>query len=274
MTNPIDLAMKAGQEFDKNLLIYKSSNEDLTSIFDKYDVKNKDVFTVLASSDQALSCYYKGAKTIDTFDRSYITLYYYYLRKWLILYKNELYPSYKFLSFTGDGDIELYNLIKLIIPEDDKEKEAKTFWLKFMEFNNYKANFLFEDRYCDEPKPYATEIDKIKGFYNKPIDFKHIDITEKIAIDRKYDVIFLSNILEYKESFNNLNNIRYNLENLLKMNGIAICTYKLRKRKDLEHKEEIANLTEGLLKLDSEHTHYEPLAGKKIDLAYAYRKYK
>ena len=130
MTDPIELAMKAGCDFDTNLLIYKGTNEDLTSLFNEYDVKDKDVLTVLASSDQALSCYYKGAKTIDTFDRSYVTLYYYYLRKWLILYKNQLYPSYKFLSFTGDGDKELYDLVCSIKPNELREDEAKVFWKK------------------------------------------------------------------------------------------------------------------------------------------------
>ncbi len=271
-TDPIDLAMKAGQEFDSRLLVYKSTNEDLTSIFDKYDVKDKDVLTVLASSDQALSCFYKGAKTIDTFDRSYITLFYYYLRKWLIIYKNELYPSNKFLSFKGSGDKELYELVCSIKPEDRREKEAQTFWKKYMEFNDYKANFLFEDRYCNEPKPFNNKIDKIKDFYNKPINFTLTDITEPINIHKKYDVIILSNIFEYKESMLNQDTIRYNLENLLKENGLAICSYKLRKRKDKCHQDEILTLTKGTLSLDSEYKHYEPLAGKNIDLAYAYRK--
>ena len=122
--DPIELAMKAGQSFDKNMLIYKGTNENLKDIFSKYDVKDKDVLTVLASSDQALACYYCGAKTIDAFDRSYLTLYYYYLRKWLILYKNELYPNYKFLSFTGNGDIELYKLICSIKASSKREEEA------------------------------------------------------------------------------------------------------------------------------------------------------
>ena len=48
--------------------------------------------------------------------------------------------------------------------------------------------------------------------------------------------------------------------------------YKLKKRNDQFHKEEIIELTKGSLYLDSECKHYEPLVGKNIELAYAYRK--
>lgn len=272
MKNDItQLAHTAGQVFNKELLIFKSSNEDLREIFNKYNVKNKDVLTVLASSDQALSCYYNGAKSIETFDRSIMTLYYYYLRKWLILYKKELYPSYKFLSFVGNGDYELYKLVCNIVPTEAKEKEAKLFWKEFMAYNNYKANFLFEDRYCDEPRPF-NNIDSIKNIYNNQLTFYNIDITKKVNLNKTYDVLYLSNILEYSETKESRNIIRLNIENLLKDNGIAICTYKLKKRKDGWHQEEIKELTNNKLILDSEYKHYKPLAGKCIDLAYAYKK--
>ena len=41
------------------LRIYNRSNEELSKIFKKYDVKNKEVLTVLASSDQLFSCFYE-----------------------------------------------------------------------------------------------------------------------------------------------------------------------------------------------------------------------
>lgn len=268
---PMELAMKAGQSFDKSTLIYKGTNENLKDIFNRYNVKDKDVLTVLASSDQALSFFYSGAKTIDTFDRSYLTLYYYYLRKWLILFKNEFYPSYKFLSFTGHGDIDLYRLVCNIKPNSEKEEEAKIFWKKFMEFNQYRANFLFEDRYCEEEKPY-TSINQIKAFYNKEITFNMFDISDRVNSNKKYDIIYLSNMLEYKEIEDNRNTVRLNIENLLKDNGIAICTYKIKKKCDLWHRQEIMELTKGSLKLDHEYKHYEPLAGKSVDLVYSYRK--
>ena len=59
------------------------------------------MLSVLASSDQVLSCYYCKAKSIDTFDKVLLTLFYYYLRKWVILYQNQFYPS---SSFFEDGD--------------------------------------------------------------------------------------------------------------------------------------------------------------------------
>ena len=272
--NPQELAEKVGHVFDKDTIIYKNSNENLKEIFDKYKVKNKDVLTVLASSDQALSFHYAGAKTIDTFDKNYLTLYYYYLRKWLITYKNQLYPSYKFINFTENGDFELYKLVCNIIPTSDKEKEALIFWKKFMEYNDYKSKYLFEDRYCIEAKPFDNNIEKINDFYNNEINFKNIDITKPIKLNKKYDIIFLSNMLEYSEIETNREIIRINLENWLNNNGIAICTYKIRKRNDLWHKEEIKQLTSGLLKLDKEYSYYEPFFGDRKELAYSYKKKK
>ena len=140
-----------------------------------------------------------------------------------------------------------------------------------MEFNQYRANFLFEDRYCEEEKPY-TSIDQIKAFYNKEITFNMFDISNRVNSNKKYDIIYLSNMLEYKEIEDNRNTIRLNIENLLKDNGIAICTYKIKKKSDLWHRQEIMELTKGSLKLDHEYKHYEPLAGKSVDLVYSYRK--
>ena len=92
---------------------------------------------------------------------------------------------------------------------------------------------------------------------------KSIDIIEKKEKKEK---------LEYKEIEDNRNIVRINLENLLKDGGIAICTYKIKKKNDLWHLKEINELTKGFLRLDHEYKHYEPLAGKKIDLAYSYQK--
>jgi len=270
--DPVELAKTVGQVYDKKAIIYKNANENLKEIFTKYNIKNKDVLTVLASSDQALSFYYAKAKTIDTFDRNYLTLYYYYLRKWLILYKNQLYPSHKFINFTGNGDIELYHLVCSIIPQSDKEKEAQIFWKKFMEYNEYKSNFLFEDRYCLEDKPFDNEIEKIKNFFDNEVTFNNIDITEPVYLNKQYDIVYLSNMLEYEEVEDKRNIVKNNLENLLKSNGIVICTYKIRNKKDDWHKAEVNDLTTGYLKLDNEYSYYEPLIGGKKDLAYSYKK--
>ena len=260
----VELASTIGQKYDTTKAIYLKTNEDLTKILSHYDIKDKSVLTVLASSDQALTSYYYGAKEIDTFDMSYTSLYYYFLKKWLILYKNRLYPSKEFIT---SGDINLYNLVLSINPESEKEKEAKLFWQTYMEANNNKANpNVFIDIFCNKGDiPYKKDIDSIKGFYDKPLSFTNFDLTRQTPINKKYDVLIVSNILEF---FNNnesaLLKIRNNIDKLLKPNGIAICSNKAIPNSDDKHKKEVKLLTYKNLTL---YDIYE-------DYSYAYKKSK
>lgn len=66
--------------------LYRSTNERLSKILSMYDFKDKNVLSVLASSDQLLSSYFLGAKNVDSFDSNVLTFYYFYLRKWCMMY--------------------------------------------------------------------------------------------------------------------------------------------------------------------------------------------
>ena len=59
--------------------MYKGTNENLTKIFRRYDFKDKDVLSVLSSSDQMMSSYYLGASNVDTFDRNFTPYLFFYL---------------------------------------------------------------------------------------------------------------------------------------------------------------------------------------------------
>lgn len=256
--------------YDENNIIYVHTNENLKEIFNKFDVKNKDVLTVLSSSDQLLSCLYKGAKKVDTFDRSYVTNYYYYLRKWLIEYENELYPKYKFLH---NNAYDLYHLIFDIKPKTKEERKARIFWLVYFETNNYRCSkYLFESRYCQGDTPFKDDIETIKKIIPQRINFYCMDIFDKTDLDKTYDVIILSNMLEYETNIERRSILRENLEKLLNDDGIVICSYKTSHKISNFHFEERDILTKNKLVLDKEFKYYEPLAGKEIELAYSYRK--
>ena len=60
--------------------VYYSSNEDFKNMFSSVDMNDKSVLTVLASGDQAIHFYNKGAKRVDVFDVNKITKYYYGIR--------------------------------------------------------------------------------------------------------------------------------------------------------------------------------------------------
>ena len=99
--------------------VYYSSNEYLPQLFNQFSIKDKDVFTVVGSGDQVLYSYYKGARSVDTYDINILTKYYYYLRKWCLEETKEFY-----LSAKDDA------LIKAIKKHYDENEFAAKLWLE------------------------------------------------------------------------------------------------------------------------------------------------
>ncbi len=257
------------KKYDDSIRLYAQSNENLLKLFSNYSIHNKEVLTVLASSDQAFSCFYLGAKSVDSFDRNYLTFYYYFLRKWLLLYQNREYASYHFFY---DGDIELYELICSIIPTSPQESEAKTFWKKYMELSHYKAGkYLFYPTLCNQPTPYGHNYNQLIPFFNQDISFTCMNLLDTNKIQKKYDVVILSNMLEYTSQYNQLIHARDNVEKLLKDGGIAICSYAMYSHSSPQHHIESDIMTSHQLVFDSYYQYYEPLFGKKMDLSYSYK---
>ena len=257
-----------------SLTLYPESNEHLCELFNNVDVFNKDVFTVLGSCDQALSCYHGGAKTIDTFDRVYPSLWYAYLRKWIIFNQNRFYPSYHFFT---DGDEELYNLICKIIPTNQDEADAQLFWKLYLSRgpHKYKTNyFLFNSPICSQDKPFLDDIDNVKHFFDNPINFKCLNICQPIDVDKQYDVVILSNILEHTVTNKEREMARENIESILKDGGIAVCSSLIYDLDSSFHNNEVGILTSNSLTMDGEYKDYEALIGKERDIAYVYKKKK
>ena len=252
--NPKEIAKKVytvsnNEYMDPGLYVFSESNENLAELFKKYNVGNKVVLSVLSSSDQLFSCYVEHAKEVDTFDKVYITLYYYYLRKWIIENKNMLYlPSQLFCS----GDFEIYKLICNLKPKSKKEEEAKIFWKTYS-------------------KPFDEHIDYLKSKLKDDISFKNFNLEDNIKLNKKYDVIILSNILEYiNTSPTKLVTVRDNLENLLNDDGIVICSYLM--KNSYLHNREIEILTRNKLQFENKTTYYDNISKTNKDLAYTYRK--
>lgn len=59
---------------DKFRKIYTCTNENLSTLFDKIDLSNKNIFTVLSSSDYLYMACLSGAKTADCFDINPLTI--------------------------------------------------------------------------------------------------------------------------------------------------------------------------------------------------------
>ena len=265
------LNLSRHKKIDASMRIFEQTNEDLKQLFNVYNVYDKDVLTVLASSDQLFSCYYQNARSVDTFDKVYTTLYYYYLRKWLILYRNQMYPSYHFFY---DGDVDLYSLVCSVNPTNNDERDAQVFWKTYLENHDKMADkYLFYISSYTQTKPFDGDLNTIKNIFKQPLHFACMDMFEQNHnINKKYDVLILSNMLEFAKDKNQLMIVRDNIESLLKDDGIAICTFMIHNRKSEEHFLEADILTSHHLEIEQEkHTYYEPLLGKERDLAYSYR---
>ena len=101
--------------------LYLRSNEPLEFIFSQFDFSSKDVFSVLASSDQVFSFYQNGANSVDTFDIHRLTEYYYYLRLWCLREYQNSFP-YEF------SNSSLKQVLSFTFPDFPEGVQAKKFW--------------------------------------------------------------------------------------------------------------------------------------------------
>ncbi len=202
--------------------IYSRTNEDLIELFKKIDVKDKDIYAVLSASDLLFSLLYKKARKVDCFDINPITYRYYYLRKWLI--------QYGMIDANGVRIRELEWIVNSINSNYKTEEESKLFWLHSLKrINNCNlysfSNHLFE--YVLAPAvPYLENLSDVAEILKTmELKFDNIDICSSIYIDpnRKYDMIFMSNILNYNRTFEKLEIVCRNLISILKNNGSVIC---------------------------------------------------
>lgn len=205
-----------GEKYNR---LYFSSNERLDEIFSYFDFKDKDVLSVIGSGDQAISFFNKGVNRVDLFDINKLAIYYYYLRIWAIKYQNDIYPG------TGEKTIEyIKKLLKYVFIQNNDELNAYNYWNLFVEnFSNYDIMSFFYSCYYPLYKE-EFNLENLKENIEH-IDSKimNIDLSGNFSIDNKYDYLYTSNIVDYI-SIKNIIAYRDNIYNLLKDNGIVICS--------------------------------------------------
>lgn len=198
--------------------VYFRSNEDLDAVFSHFDVKEKNVLSVLGSGDQAFHLIKRGAKSIDLFDKNKLTIYYFYLRLWTIRYTGKYYPDVYF------NHEYIKKLLSCVKPESEEEKNACEYWKMFTDLyhqRNPRDMFLVEG-------PIMNELDDVslvnQGLKDKKICFYNWDISKLVDVDKQYDLIYLSNVHEWICGSISITVSRNNLYKLLKDNGIIICS--------------------------------------------------
>lgn len=204
--------------------LYSRTNEDLNSLFNLINVKDKSVLSVLSSSDYLFSSLYKGVREIDTFDINAITYRYYFLRKWLITngYIDALNVSCK----------DIFKLISTINPKSSEEKDSVLFWKYYFNLSRSRKDCLYyhDDLFIDikaKKMIYEDNLNVIVDMLDEyDLQFQHMNICNGYNSDKKYDVIFLSNIMDYnRNNKSRMNNICENLDELLSDDGIIVMSH-------------------------------------------------
>lgn len=197
--------------------IFLHTNELFNELFKNIDFNDKNVLSVLASSDQMFMAYNLGAGNVDTFDMNRLTKYYYYFRIWTIRYFRELYPY-----FLMENDYEkIEKLLSSVKTSSVEEKFALLFW-KYL----CKSKFLFSSIFITDidDVPF-DDINQLDNFVNRKINFYNSDFFKNIHINNKYDIVIFSNILEWAEDEKKLLvKARNNLDKVLNDGGIIICS--------------------------------------------------
>ena len=244
--------LEKSNNFEGYQYIYYQTNENITEYLDLVDItKKENALCVAGSGDQAFSLIYKGINNIDLFDVNKLTEYFILgLKKAMILKYN--YTEYistlnKLITqMTNPREINeiIFDLLSYM------EEPYKTFWQNILEYNNklqkelnIYTNFMYGlninaglkiiPSFC----PFLTHEEnyyKLKNNLNiANINFKYCNaINLSDYFSQKYDLILLSNILDYAYiywgnnwSVQNLNNYIASLQKILKNKGIIFLHY-------------------------------------------------
>lgn len=236
--------------------IYPFSNENTKACFAPFDLKNKNVLTVLSSSDQVFEIFLKGSRKIDAFDINPLTEEYYYLKLAALLEKipkKEFLEFFCYEEFIGKikNNSDCFNRKTFEKIEPNLSTNYTTFWKELyskyspMEirgpqriFNNDEKNRHILEKTLSylEPKKYNY----LQQHLNElSFSFIQSDIRELSSkLTDKYDFIYLSNIINYTDvlfgnnSLEKYKKIVLDLSKHLNPNGKIIVgyLYKLEKK--------------------------------------------
>ena len=207
--------------FLKHTLMYLSTNENIDAYLNIYDITGKqNALSVLASGDQAFNLITKGIMNIDTFDINDLTEYFALgLKRAMILkysYREYLVLMRRFSKSYALTHDELYSIIKGLFPymekhhmifwnalidfdyklrnEDSKDHED-TNLIQLLTFSEWPGVIRKYDNFLLSEENYNLLKSKI---HKANITYKHANAAKlSNSFDKKYDLILLSNILDY-----------------------------------------------------------------------------
>ncbi len=241
-----DIFVEQKNPFNSNGPVYAFANEALSQYMKNYDFNGKSVLASLGSGDFALNAYLMGASQVDTFDINQYTYYFYQLKKALIMkYDFENFCNFiknPHLIFARFGDYKHFldsesiaffeNLVKIYGGNTtsllkkvfiDKVGEEKNQWNESNTFDSTEELFLI----AQYKNPYLQSAEKYnqlkQQLMKKGNDEFYFEDLYSFAPEKKYDIVYLSNIGDYSKSEEEFKNFVMQLkERVLNENGIII----------------------------------------------------
>lgn len=209
----------SGKNVDGYDRVYYRINEDMIDEFLSIDFSDKDVLSVLASSDQVFMFRALDAKKVDTFDFNRLTMYYYFLRKWSIKYMNSLYPIL--------NNNWINTLLSKVKVSSENEKKALLFFKKHLKNRSDFNNFFYDIDSQPEGASLFTNAKMANNFVDDDLTFFNLNLFKENSylIFNKYDYIYISNILDWaRNNEEKMKIAKDNLVSYLKSNGLIICS--------------------------------------------------
>ena len=198
--------------------VYYQVNEDLIDTYLDVDFYQKDVLAVLSSGDHVFTSRFLEANSVDAFDSNKLTIYYFYLRLWTIKYRDQLYPN------IFEGNTWLAKLLRKVKPQNNNELCALLFFKKHLENNTRMENLFYQIDAQPQGKTLYTTPDELQDCLSPELDFYHVNLFSPLKAKKTYDVILMSNILDWaKNDPTCLENAKDNLMGLLNDEGTVIC---------------------------------------------------
>ena len=224
---------------------YLVTNENQTAALKEFDVKDKDILCVTSSGDFAFNALSLGARKVVTFDINKFAKYVLALKVATV----KTYPDEKlYAGFWLSNSPYFLSYNKFLEIRGNLSKDAFDFWTYVYTFLNnanntlnntdffrniiYNTNIL-QEKYNLYYK--ATYYEQLRNsILTTKIDSYDLDITKinTLKSDYQFDVVYLSNIIQYYATINGLNSkekvykfLEVVKKELLRNNGTLVASY-------------------------------------------------
>lgn len=197
--------------------VYLETNEILKEVFKHLDVTNKDVCCVTASGDFALNALALGASSVTTFD---INRYAKYILALKIATVKTYHNVSNYEEFMMKASPEFMNYQRFLEVRGSLGGSAYNFWQEFYDYvqkknislqltNFFRSTLLGTSTIQRQYNDFLSEDNYQalrKKLNNVEVKSYDMDITKlpDLKVNHQFDIIYLSNILQYYETIKDL----------------------------------------------------------------------